>query len=162
MVAGEGPLPALGFVLGEAPGRIETERGRPFAGPAGALLDQALRLLEMPREMLYVTNVVKTWPRDELGATRRPTQDEIEIWRPLLNTELEACSPAAILLLGRVAAESWGYTPELVEHHIYAAWHPAFLLRSQRDGDGESMWQKWLFQLSPFVHEVRAAEALQA
>jgi DNA polymerase len=158
MVPGEGPLPALGLVIGEAPGKVETELGRPFVGPSGQLLDHALKLLGIDRSELYITNVVKVMPTDEIGAIRRPNEDEIAQWRPLLNTELEACSPAAILLLGKTAAESYGYSPELVEQHIYAAWHPSYVLRNRN----EEMWQKWLFQLSPFVHEVRAAEALQA
>jgi DNA polymerase len=158
MVPGEGPLPSFGLVIGEAPGRVETEQGRPFVGPSGRLLDQAFNLLGIDRSGLYITNICKEWPRDEVGATRRPTIEEIARWRSLLDQELQACSPAAILLLGKTAAESWGYTPDLVENHIYAAWHPAYLLRN----NDHSLWEQWLFQLSPFVREVRSAEALQA
>jgi uracil-DNA glycosylase family 4 len=158
MVPGKGPLPSFGLVIGEAPGRVETVRGEPFVGPSGAMLDQAFAVLGISRDELYITNLVKEWPQDEVGATRRPTLEEINHWRPLLDRELEACSPAAILLLGKTAAESWGYVPQMAEDNIFAAWHPAYLLHRNRE---LGLWEQWLFQLSPFVHTVREAEALR-
>jgi uracil-DNA glycosylase family 4 len=123
------------------------------------LLDQAFKTLGIERSELYITNVAKEWPRTPEGATRRPTPEEILFWRPVLDSELEACSPAAILLLGKTASESWGYTDDLIEQGIFSAWHPAYLLHSRRSPD---LWSKWLFQISPFVRKVRAAEALRA
>ena len=154
MVPGKGPIPALGLVLGEAPGRVETERGLPFVGPSGALLDQAFQLLDISRDELYVTNVVKEWPRDEVGATRRPTPEEIQRWLPVLKHELEQVSPGAVLLLGKTAAESWGYTPDLVERGIYSAWHPAFVLRKM-NAENSDILDKWFFQINPFVRTVK-------
>lgn len=159
MVPGEGPLPALGMILGEAPGKVESEQGRPFVGPSGRLLDQALKVLGADRGEFWITNVCREWPRNEVGATRRPTKEEILFWRPMLDAELEACSPAAILLLGKTAAESWGYSPTMTENHIWSAWHPAYLLHSDRKRP--ELWQQWLFQISPFVRRVREAEALR-
>jgi DNA polymerase len=158
-VAGEGPLPATGMVIGEAPGARESELGRPFVGPSGALLDQALSMLRISRAELYITNVVKEWPRDERGKTRRPTAAELRFWRPCLQQELDRAQPEAILLLGKTAAESWGYHPQLVQKNIFAAWHPAFLLRS---GGDQGMWEQWLFQIHPFVRAFRSAERLRA
>ena len=157
MVPGEGRLPALGLVLGEAPGRREVELGRPFVGPSGALLDQAFRLLDISREDLYVTNLVKEWPRDEVGATRRPSLEEIERWRPLLDRELRECSPGAILLLGKTAAESWGYTDALIAENIFSAWHPAYVLRTK--DTNPKLLDTWFFQLNPFVRAVKSLQA---
>ena len=153
MVPGEGPLPCLALILGEAPGKVETQLGRPFVGPSGAFLDQALHLLDFDRSEAYITNVVKEWPRNEVGATRRPTNAEIVRWQPVFKEELEACSPGAVLLLGKTAAESWGYTPELAESNIFTAWHPAFVLRKMQT-DSEIV-SKWFFQLNPFIQTVK-------
>jgi uracil-DNA glycosylase family 4 len=154
MVPGKGPLPCIGMVIGEAPGRVEWQRGEPFVGPSGALLDSALELLDWSRADLYVTNLVKTWPRDDVGATRRPTPVEIDHWRPWLDRELEACSPGAILLLGKTAADSIGASFSDREDGIFTAWHPAYVLR-QKSSDPRVLDQ-WFFQLNPFVLKLRA------
>lgn len=156
MVPGEGPLPAFGLVLGEAPGEQEAEQLRPFVGPSGGMLDQAFKILDLRRDELYITNIVKEWPRNELGATRRPSPEEINVWRPVLLTEIEQCSPAAILLLGKTATEAMGWSPSDAEtHSIFSAWHPAYLLH--RKG-GPHLFEQWLFQLRPFAHAVKFAQ----
>lgn len=154
MVPGKGPLPAFGMVIGEAPGKVEVEEGAPFVGPSGNMLDQAFALLDLSRDEVYITNVVKEWPRNAVGATRRPTKEEIEAWKPVLDLELEQCSPATILLLGKTAAESYGWSPSDADtHNIFCAWHPAYLL--YRPGAG---FNTWINQLRPFVWALRRAQ----
>jgi len=140
------------MVIGEAPGATEVEEGRPFVGPSGNMLDQAFKLLDVQREYLYITNVVKVWPRTEEGKTRRPNEDELAVWRPILDYELEQCAPAAILLLGRTAADSYGWSPGDVEMGVFAAWHPAYLFHFPAKFD------EWTFQLNPWARALHLAQ----
>lgn len=158
MVPGEGPLPALGLVLGEAPGPVEVEQKRPFRGPSGVLLDQALALLDLDRSKLYVTNVVKVWPRDTSGRTRRPNEEEIKTWRPTLELEIEQCSPAAMLFLGVTVADSMRYAlgdEEMPAH--FAAWHPGHVGRYTGFKPKGEKFAEWLKQLEGFAQAVHDA-----
>lgn len=143
-------MPALGLVIGEAPGLKEVEQGAPFVGPSGGMLEQALKLLDIERDTLYITNVVKVWPNDN-GKTRRPNEEELAIWRPILDWELAECSPAAILLLGKTAADACGWSPGDMEVGVYAAWHPAFVLRQP------GKFEEWMFQLNPWARALLLA-----
>lgn len=153
-VSGEGPQPALGMIVGEAPGRKEVEAGRPFVGSAGRVLDTVLRGLGIPREQVFITNVVKELPLDSDERIRRPYPEEIEAWRPILEAEIENTAPAAILALGRTAANALtGLEGEIPfgsrVGNVYTAWHPAYLLRNGSDG-GEK-WGDWLEQVRPWA-----------
>lgn len=145
------------MVIGEAPGRTEIAEGRPFCGPSGALLDQAFTLLSFDRADVYVTNVVKHMPTNEIGAIRRPTREEIEQWLPTFKFELARVCPGAVLLLGKTAAESWGWHPGLAEDSIYAAMHPAFVLRTMKEDP--SVVDRWFDELTPFVRRVHELQA---
>lgn len=145
-VPGEGPLPCRGMVIGEAPGRTEVEHGRPFIGPSGKLLDQALIALGIERKEIYVTNVVKTLPLDGSGKIRKPTISEMEHGKGRLMLEIKEADPVCILALGRTAQDF------LMGHEVahVAAWHPAYVLR--RHG-GLSV--EWLEQIRPWAEAVR-------
>lgn len=144
VVSGVGPVPAPGMIIGEAPGRKEIEDGRPFVGRSGELLDSALERAGLLREQLYVTNVYKG---DVGTGNRNPTREEILDHSELLDEELSAVNPSAILLLGRVATNSFlpygGGMAELVGrplvvrgYTIIPCWHPAYILRNySRLGD---------------------------
>lgn len=152
-VAGEGPQPCLGMIVGEAPGKEEEKLGRPFVGRSGALLDTALRALGIVRQDIYVTNVVKELPLDAEGMIRRPTPEEIEAWMPILAGEIEKTAPAVILALGRTSTNALlsrlhdvsGNIPfGSVVGNVVVAWHPAYVLRNRSD------YSTWLTQLNPF------------
>lgn len=156
MVAGEGPQPALGMIVGEAPGRKEIEVGRPFVGSAGKLLDTALRSFGITREFVYITNVVKELPLDSDEKIRRPYSEEIEAWRPILEGEIENTAPAAILALGRTAATALtGLSGEIPFGskigNVYVAWHPAYVLRQR------SSYEEWLEQIRPWFYAAQVA-----
>ncbi len=109
---GEGPARASIVLVGEQPGDEEDRIGRPFVGPAGRLLDDALAQAGLDRRRLYVTNAVKhfKWAKDKGGGKRRihekPNQSEVEACRPWLEQELWLIRPQVVVCLGATAAES--------------------------------------------------------
>ncbi len=108
-VFGEGPPDARVMLVGEQPGDREDLEGRPFVGPAGRLLDQALARSGLSREHVYLTNAVKHF-RWRAGAKRRlhdkPRAGEIRACRPWLEAELAAVRPSIIVCLGATAARA--------------------------------------------------------
>jgi uracil-DNA glycosylase family protein len=108
-VFGEGPADARVVLAGEQPGDQEDRAGRPFVGPAGRVLDEALERAGVVREQVYVTNAVKhfKWqPRGKRRIHQRPGRTEIAACQPWLLAELEAIDPLLLVLLGSVAATS--------------------------------------------------------
>lgn len=108
-VFGEGQWGARIVLIGEQPGDVEDVTGRPFVGPAGHLLDDALDAAGIPREDAYVTNVVKhfKWkPVRKRRIHQRPNQEEVSACRPWLDAELDAIQPRVIVVLGATAAQS--------------------------------------------------------
>ena len=106
LVFGEGRIGAPVMMIGEAPGEQETLLGRPFVGKAGKNLDAFLEGAGLDREALYVTNTVKVRPTrlSEAGRTvnRPPTQEEIRLFLPWLEKEIELVSPRCVITLGNV------------------------------------------------------------
>lgn len=100
-VIGEGSHEANIVFVGEAPGKNEAETGRPFCGASGKILDELLEHIGIPREEVYVTNIVKDRP----PSNRDPLPEEIEVYGPFLNRQLEIIKPKAIATLGRFSME---------------------------------------------------------
>jgi DNA polymerase len=96
-VIGEGSHTAKIVFIGEAPGKNEALKARPFCGAAGKLLDKMLESIELDRSSVYITNIVKDRPPEN----RDPTMDEIEFYAPFLIRQLEIIQPAVIVTLGR-------------------------------------------------------------
>ena len=152
VVFGEGdPKTNLMFV-GEAPGEQEDLQGRPFVGRAGQLLTKFLNLFGVPRERVYITNIVKCRP----PGNRNPLPDEISSCYPFLEKQIELISPDVILCLGafstrtilnlpeRAAISKLRGKPQKVkigekEITVIPTFHPAYLLRNRR---GEPEFQK--------------------
>ena len=108
-VFGEGPPHASLMLVGEQPGHEEDLAGRPFVGPAGRLLDQALAQAELDRRRIYITNVVKhfKWKAGPGGKRRiheRPNQSEVEACHPWFDQELWLIKPEVLVCLGVTAA----------------------------------------------------------
>ncbi len=91
-VPGEGAENAEIMFIGEAPGWHEDQQGRPFVGSAGQFLDQLLKSIDLRREQVYITNVIKTRPPDN----RDPLPQEIINCRPWLDKQLEILKPKMI------------------------------------------------------------------
>jgi uracil-DNA glycosylase len=108
-VAGQGPLNPRVMLVGEQPGDQEDLRGQPFVGPAGELLDRALRQLGIERRSVYLTNAVRHF-RFELRGRRRihktPGQAEALACRHWLQEEIALVRPSVLVALGGTAARA--------------------------------------------------------
>jgi uracil-DNA glycosylase len=108
-VFGEGARAADVMLVGEQPGDSEDREGRPFVGPAGRLLDNALEEAGIDRAATYVTNVVKHFKWQARGKRRihqKPNWTEIAACRPWLDAELEVVQPRVLVCLGATAAQA--------------------------------------------------------
>ena len=101
-VPGEGQLAAKIMFIGEAPGRSEDEKGRPFVGAAGRILDDMLKKAGIERSQVFITNVVKCRP----PGNRVPEEDESAACRPYLDRQIALVRPKVICILGRTAYSS--------------------------------------------------------
>lgn len=101
-VIGDGSHDAQIMFVGEAPGRNEAKTGKPFCGAAGKILDELLASANIKRADVYITNIVKDRPQEN----RDPTPEEIKIYGPLLDKQIEIIQPKIIATLGRY---SMGY-----------------------------------------------------
>jgi len=108
-VPGEGSSHAAFMLVGEQPGDKEDVAGKPFVGPAGRVLDQALHDAGIVREETFVTNAVKHFKHEMRGKRRlhkRPNNDEIERCKVWLDLERSLVKPSTIVALGVTAARS--------------------------------------------------------
>lgn len=136
-VPGEGPATARLVVVGEGPGRTEDETGRPFVGRAGELLTKILAAIDLPREQVFICNIVKCRPPEN----RQPQFDEIAACLPYLYRQIELVNPKVILAMGSTAAQSLLSSKQslgALRDHIHrfrgiplvVTYHPAALLRN--------------------------------
>lgn len=100
-VVGEGDVDAKVMFIGEAPGETEAKTARPFCGASGRILDQLLKSIELDRDDVYVTNVVKDRP----PANRDPKPEEVELYTPFLIRQIDIIKPQVIASLGRFGME---------------------------------------------------------
>lgn len=143
-VFGEGEKQAEVMLVGEQPGDQEDHAGRPFVGPAGQVLDQALRKVGIERDKLYVTNVVKHFKWEPKGKRRihqTPNVQEIAACRPWLDTEILLVKPRVIVCLGATAAQALlgkefrvtqqrgQFVPSPLAPFVIATVHPSSILR---------------------------------
>lgn len=147
-VFGEGRRTARVAFVGEQPGDQEDLTGKPFVGPAGRLLDNALEQAGIDRRDVYVTNVVKhfKWePRGKRRIHQKPNAAEIQACRPWLDVELALVKPQLVVCLGATAAQALlGKSFKVTQHRgeiiqgvidaaITATVHPSSILRAPDD-----------------------------
>jgi uracil-DNA glycosylase len=147
-VFGEGNLHAGVMLVGEAPGNAEDKKGRPFVGPAGALLDKGLEEAGIERDDVYITNAVKHFKFVETAhyrLHRNPSGLQIDACRPWLDAEIDLIQPEALVCLGAVAARSVFQRTVLVGKergvlvthprvpHVLITVHPSSMLRMRND-----------------------------
>jgi len=147
-VFGEGKTSSTVMFVGEQPGNSEDLEGRPFVGPAGALLDRALEEAGIDRTKVYVTNVVKhfKWePRGKRRIHKKPNAMEINACRPWLEAEIRVVKPRAIVCLGstaaqaiigskfRVSVQSAQFVESPLAPLVTATVHPSSILRAPTD-----------------------------
>ena len=137
-VFGEGsPTPKL-LVVGEAPGADEDRSGRPFVGRAGQLLTKMLAAIGLPREEVFICNLLKCRP----PGNRNPRPDEVAACKPFLREQLRLLDPPLILALGSPAARELLQTRRGIMslrgrfmktregYRVMPTFHPAYLLRN--------------------------------
>lgn len=136
-VFGTGNENADVMVIGEAPGADEDEQGEPFVGRAGQLLNKILEAIEMPRETVYIANIIKCRP----PGNRRPQHEEVAQCEPYLHRQIQLVKPKVILALGLTAVNTLlksnhkmgdirGQILEYQNTKLIATYHPAALLRN--------------------------------
>ena len=136
-VPGSGPVPCDLMLIGEAPGKNEDEQGLPFVGRSGALLDQLLADIELTRDDVYITNVVKCRPPEN----RDPTPTEVATCGDFLSRQIELVNPRVIVTLGKFAMARWfsgmtitklrGQAISESGRWIMPVFHPAYVLRTR-------------------------------
>lgn len=176
-VFGHGPAPTAMMLVGEQPGLQEDAAGEPFVGPAGALLDRALKDSGLNRDEVYLTNAVKHFKSELRGKRRlhkRANAAEQAICRQWLAAELREVRPQRILALGAMAAQAFlGTTFQLTMSHgrwfklpggmdAMATWHPAAVLRSINRDTHEHRYQQLVDDLRAFVAGPEHAHAVFA
>ena len=141
-VFGVGDLQAQWLIVGEAPGAEEDRQGEPFVGRAGQLLNSMLRAIGLPREQVYIANVLKCRP----PGNRDPLPTEATQCLPYLQQQIALLKPKIMLVVGRIAAQNLLRTDKTLgslrqQVHKFGAlqvplvvtYHPAYLLRSPLD-----------------------------
>jgi uracil-DNA glycosylase family 4 len=136
IVYGEGPENARLMLIGEAPGREEDLQGRPFVGRSGDLLTRMLKAIDLSRNDVYITSVVKCRP----PLNRTPKPEETAACSPFLFEQIRLIAPPLILALGQTAAHTLlqdkgtvtslrGRFHQAGAAKIMVTYHPAYLLR---------------------------------
>jgi uracil-DNA glycosylase family protein len=162
-VFGEGAAHAAVMFVGEQPGDQEDKQGRPFVGPAGRVLDEALDLAGIDRTSTYVTNAVKHFKWTARGKRRihaKPTWSEQMACRPWLESELRVVQPRVVVCLGatagqsllgkqfRVTKERGRWLESDLAEYVTATIHPSSILR-RRDDDSRHA------EMDGFVEDLR-------
>lgn len=146
IVFGEGAADARIVFVGEGPGYHEDQKGRPFVGEAGQLLDKILAAMNLSRDRIYIGNIIKCRPPHN----RDPLPDEIARCFPFLRRQLAAIGPEYICALGTFAAQTLLETKTPISElrgrfHDYGGikllctYHPAYLLRNP--GQKRAVWE---------------------
>ena len=163
-VFGEGPAHARIMLLGEQPGDQEDRQGHPFVGPAGQLLDRALKEAGIDRGKVYLTNAVKhfKWePRGKRRLHKKPGEAEISACHQWLERELELVAPSLVVAMGATAARALLGRATPIEANrgrimplhggmqVLITVHPSFLLRVPDEMRAESF--------ARFVDDLRLA-----
>jgi len=157
-VFGSGDRRAEWMVVGEAPGAEEDQQGEPFVGAAGQLLTAMLAAIELPRESVFIGNILKCRPPEN----RDPKPDEVSECLPYLHRQVALVRPKIILAFGRVAAQNLlGTDKPLAQLRgavhgfgssgvpVIVTYHPAYLLRSP--GEKRKAWEDLKFARRVFV-----------
>ncbi len=139
VVFGVGPPDASAMFIGEAPGKQEDQQGEPFVGRAGTFMDKCLADLNIHRDCIYITNVVKCRPPEN----RDPHQQEMDSCEPYLQKQIRAVDPEVIVTMGSVASKRLTRSSKGISQlrgnwfryddrtPVLPTYHPAYLLRQR-------------------------------
>jgi uracil-DNA glycosylase len=161
-VFGEGTRNAEIVFVGEQPGDKEDLAGKPFVGPAGRMLDEALEAAGIDRKLAYVTNAVKHFKWEPRGKRRihaKPNWAELTACRPWLDAELAVVKPKVLVALGATAAQALlgrqfrvtkqrGVPVESdLAPYVVATVHPSSILRQETDKDRAAAFEELVSDL---------------
>ena len=151
-VVGHGDQQAKILIVGEAPGAEEDEKGLPFVGQSGQLLDQILAAIQLSRQNgIYIANVIKCRPPEN----RTPVKDEIRACQHYLEQQIALIRPTLIIALGKTAGEYLlgepiksmanirGKISQYFNTPLIVTYHPSYLLRSS--GEKLKAWEDFIF-----------------
>lgn len=167
VVFGEGNPNADVMFIGEGPGEEEDQTGRPFVGPAGQKLDEVLASVGIPKNDVYIANVVKCRP----PGNRVPSHSEMESCFPYLESQIAFIKPALIVTLGNTSTQ-WLLPdiPGITKSHgsffpwrggilLFPMFHPSYLLRNPSREKGSPKFLTWMDiqKVSRWIDEYRCA-----
>lgn len=173
-VFGEGSATARVMMVGEQPGDKEDLQGRPFVGPAGAVLDKALSAAGIDRNDVYVTNIVKhfKWePRGKRRLHKKPNTLEISACRPWLEAEIKVVKPEIVVLLGATAAQGimgsqfrvtqkrGQWVQSNIAPLVMATVHPSSILRAPDDDSRHEEMRKFVADLKKIAAQLQQRRA---
>lgn len=173
-VFGEGIANARVMLVGEQPGDKEDLQGRPFVGPAGAVLDKALASAGIDRNDVYVTNIVKhfKWePRGKRRLHKKPNALEISACRPWLDAEIKVVKPEVVVLLGasaaqgimgrqfRVTQQRGQWVESNIAPLVMATVHPSSILRAPDDDSRHEEMRKFIDDLKKVAAQLQQRRA---
>src|SRR5947208_12865113 len=171
-VFGEGPKGATMMLVGEQPGDYEDVAGKPFVGPAGKIMDQALEEAGIDRTKVYVTNAVKhfKWePRGKRRIHKKPNSREIAACRPWLEAEMRLVKPQLVVCLGstagqaffgpsfRVTRERGKVLSSKLAPKVVATVHPSSLLRQPDEVSRDREYARFVVDLKAALKAVGEA-----
>jgi uracil-DNA glycosylase family protein len=174
IVPGVGPKPALLMLVGEQPGDEEDRQGRPFVGPAGALLDQLLAEAGIDRKQVYVTNAVKRFNYVVRGKRRlhqKPSAREVAASKAELLEEIQRVRPRVVVALGATAASAlFGSAVRVLRDrgrtlptpHAafgFVTYHPSAALRGPTPEDRAEIRRALAADLQLAVEQARVTDA---
>jgi uracil-DNA glycosylase len=165
-VFGVGDTQAEWLVIGEAPGAEEDRQGEPFVGRAGQLLNAMLLAIGLPRETVFIANILKCRP----PGNRDPRPEEVNRCLPFLSQQIALLKPKMILVVGRIAAQTLLATDAPLARlrgklHTYGdaetpmvvTYHPAYLLRTP--ADKRKAWEDLKFARATYARVTGAGSA---
>jgi uracil-DNA glycosylase family 4 len=167
-VFGVGNRAARWMIIGEAPGAEEDRQGEPFVGRAGQLLNAMLKAVGMPREQVFIANILKCRP----PGNRDPKLEESSGCKPFLYRQIELVNPALLLCVGRIAAQNLLETDTPIGQlrgkvhrlpsgrPVIVTYHPAYLLRSPLEK--RKAWQDLLFAVRTYEQLAAAGDTVTA
>ena len=171
-VFGEGAQHASVMFVGEQPGDREDIEGKPFVGPAGRLLDEALEAAGIDRKRVYITNAVKhfKWkPQGKRRLHQKPNAAEISACRPWLDAEIALIKPTILVLLGATAAQALLgrdfrvslQRGQFIERPglplMMATVHPSSILRAPDDESREIEMQAFVQDLRRLAQRIKGS-----
>lgn len=171
-VPGEGDAGARVMLVGEQPGDQEDLQGHPFVGPAGKMLDRAMKDAALDRARTFVTNAVKHFkfePRGKRRIHQKPDAGEIQACRWWLDHELEMVKPEVVVALGATAARAMmgkvvtiskvrGDFIDLNEdRRLLVTVHPSYLLRIREEADKRREYERFVRDLERVAAQVKKA-----